>query len=132
MSDATMSAVTLCDPSMTDGAIKLRVIKTLLRKFRGKIFANSAVVHLFGRLSQKKLCSAASFGVSRLSGFNISSPSIKSKKWTMHLTRGRTVHTTVEVSMSRNKYKRLGLLNRGDITDFNTGADLRQCARARG
>ena len=34
-----MSAVTLCDPSMTDGAIKLRVIKTLLRKFRGKIFA---------------------------------------------------------------------------------------------
>ena len=39
MSDATMSAVTLCDPSITDGAIKLRVIKTLLRKFRGKIFA---------------------------------------------------------------------------------------------
>ena len=38
-SDATMSVVTLCDPSITDGAIKLRVIKTLLRKFRGKIFA---------------------------------------------------------------------------------------------
>ena len=35
----TMSDVTLCDPSMTDGAIKLRIIKSLLRKFRGKVFA---------------------------------------------------------------------------------------------
>ena len=63
---------------------------------RGKIFANSAVVHLFGRFSQKKSCSAAAFGVNRLSGLNVSSPSIKSKKSSMHLIRGgaeRYIHT---------------------------------------
>ena len=31
--------ITLCEPSMTDGAIKMRVIKSLARKIRGKIFA---------------------------------------------------------------------------------------------
>ena len=35
MSDATPSQVTLCEPSMSDGAIKMRIVKTLLRKFRG-------------------------------------------------------------------------------------------------
>ena len=34
-----LSDVTLCDPSISDGAIKLRIIKSLLRKFRGKVFA---------------------------------------------------------------------------------------------
>ena len=31
----TMSAVTLCPPSISDGAIKMRIVKSLLRKFRG-------------------------------------------------------------------------------------------------
>ena len=32
---STMSTVTLCPPSISDGAIKMRIVKSLLRKFRG-------------------------------------------------------------------------------------------------
>ena len=37
-----MSAVTLCAPSMSDGAIKMRIVKSLLRKFRGLAGRNAS------------------------------------------------------------------------------------------
>ena len=36
MADA--SQVTLSSPSISDGAVKMRIVKSLARKFRGKIF----------------------------------------------------------------------------------------------
>ena len=40
--EPTMSAVTLCAPSMSDGAIKMRIVKSLLRKFRGLAGRNAS------------------------------------------------------------------------------------------
>ena len=41
-STPTMSTVTLCPPSISDGAIKLRIVKSLLRKFRGLAGRNAS------------------------------------------------------------------------------------------
>ena len=43
-STPTMSTVTLCPPSISDGAIKLRIVKSLLRKFRGTAWSKCHAV----------------------------------------------------------------------------------------
>ena len=66
--------------------------------FLGKIMANSAAVHRFGRLSQKKSSSAASFGDNLFSGSNVSKPSIRFKKAGMHLRK-----VLISIKLKRKK-----------------------------